>query len=116
MNNINKNFKKINIKYKDFNLVCYDSEIGDIILFLLNGGPGLPCDYLRDPHYEHLIKKGIYKINLGGSVINKPGIEQYKKSFRSNQSPSKYLKIILNQDMYDFNCIDGTMFPTFKKR
>lgn len=23
---------------------------GDPVLFLLNGGPGLPCDYLREPH------------------------------------------------------------------
>ena len=75
MNIINKNFKKINIKYKDFNLICYDSEIGDIVLFLLNGGPGLPCNYLRDPHYEHLINKGIRIITydqLGCGESSKP--------------------------------------------
>ena len=75
MNNTYKNFKQINIKYKDFNLVCYDSEIGDITLFLLNGGPGLPCNYLRDPHYENLINKGIRIITydqLGCGQSSKP--------------------------------------------
>ena len=74
MNTI-KNFKKINIKYKDFNLVCYDSEVGDITLFLLNGGPGLPCNYLREPHCEHLINKGIRIITydqLGCGQSSKP--------------------------------------------
>ena len=75
MNTIIKNFKKINIKYKDFNLVCYDSEVGDITLFLLNGGPGLPCNYLREPHCEHLINKGIRIITydqLGCGQSSKP--------------------------------------------
>ena len=27
---------------------CYGS--GEDVVFLLNGGPGLPCDYLRNPH------------------------------------------------------------------
>ena len=75
MNTIIKNFKKINIKYKDFNLVCYDSEVGDITLFLLNGGPGLPCNYLREPHCKHLINKGIRIITydqLGCGQSSKP--------------------------------------------
>ena len=75
MNTIIKNLKKINIKYKDFNLVCYDSEVGDITLFLLNGGPGLPCNYLREPHCEHLINKGIRIITydqLGCGQSSKP--------------------------------------------
>lgn len=29
---------------------AYSYGSGDEVLFLLNGGPGLPCDYLRDPH------------------------------------------------------------------
>ena len=33
-----------------FKIVTYSYGSGDDILFLLNGGPGLPCDYLRDPH------------------------------------------------------------------
>ena len=31
-------------------VVTYSYGEGDEVLFLLNGGPGLPCDYLRDPH------------------------------------------------------------------
>ena len=47
------------IKYDNFNLVCYDSANleSKYTFFLLNGGPGLPCNYLRDPHIK-LIKKG----------------------------------------------------------
>ena len=33
-----------------FEVVTYTYGSGENILFLLNGGPGLPCDYLRDPH------------------------------------------------------------------
>ena len=33
-----------------FEVVTYSYGSGENILFLLNGGPGLPCDYLRDPH------------------------------------------------------------------
>ena len=47
------------IKYDNFNLVCYDSANleSKYTIFLLNGGPGLPCNYLRDPHIK-LSKKG----------------------------------------------------------
>ena len=75
MNTINKSFKQINIKYKNYNLVCYDSQIGDITLFLLNGGPGLPCNYLREPHYEHLVNNGIRIVTydqLGCGQSSKP--------------------------------------------
>ena len=33
-----------------YEVVTYSYGSGENILFLLNGGPGLPCDYLRDPH------------------------------------------------------------------
>jgi len=52
-------YSEINIKYDDYNLVCYDSGINKNknTIFLLNGGPGLPCNYLRDPHLR-LIENG----------------------------------------------------------
>ena len=31
-------------------VVAYSYGTGDEVVFLLNGGPGLPCDYLRDAH------------------------------------------------------------------
>ncbi len=43
-----------------YEVVTYSYGSGDNILFLLNGGPGLPCDYLRDPHI-FLAKEG-YRI------------------------------------------------------
>jgi ABC-type transport system substrate-binding protein len=32
----------------DFKVVVYSFGTGDEVLLCLNGGPGLPCDYLRD--------------------------------------------------------------------
>ena len=43
-----------------YEVVTYSYGSGDNVLFLLNGGPGLPCDYLRDPHI-FLAEKG-YRI------------------------------------------------------
>jgi len=40
-----------------YQVVTYSYGSGENILFLLNGGPGLPCDYLRDPHI-FLVEKG----------------------------------------------------------
>ena len=31
-------------------VTAYSYGTGERVLFCLNGGPGLPCDYLRDPH------------------------------------------------------------------
>ena len=39
-------------------VMTYSFGIGDEVLFLANGGPGLPCDYLRDSH-SHLAKDGL---------------------------------------------------------
>jgi proline iminopeptidase len=49
-----------NIKVDGYNIVSYSYGKGEHVLFLLNGGPGLPCDYLRDPHI-HLVEEG-YRI------------------------------------------------------
>jgi proline iminopeptidase len=38
-----------NVRLGRYKLVTYSYGAGDNVLFLLNGGPGLPCDYLRDP-------------------------------------------------------------------
>ena len=49
-----------NIKVDGYNIVSYSYGKGEHVLFLLNGGPGLPCDYLRDPHI-HLVEE-VYRI------------------------------------------------------
>ena len=49
-----------NIRVDGYNIVSYSYGKGEHVLFLLNGGPGLPCDYLRDPHI-HLVEEG-YRI------------------------------------------------------
>ncbi|MGH6933246.1 MAG: proline iminopeptidase-family hydrolase [Dongiaceae bacterium] len=38
-----------NVKIGRHKVVTYSYGEGDEVLFLLNGGPGLPCNYLRDP-------------------------------------------------------------------
>ena len=40
----------LNIEVDGFNVVAYSFGSGDEVLFCLNGGPGLPCDYVRDAH------------------------------------------------------------------
>jgi len=37
------------VKIGRYKVVTYSHGDGDEVLFLLNGGPGLPCNYLRDP-------------------------------------------------------------------
>ena len=63
-----------NIKVDGYNIVSYSYGKGENVLFLLNGGPGLPCDYLRDPHI-HLVEEG-YRIvafdQLGCGNSDKP--------------------------------------------
>jgi proline iminopeptidase len=50
-------YTEIKIPVDGYEIVAYSYGSGKNVLFLLNGGPGLPCDYLRDPHIP-LSKKG----------------------------------------------------------
>ena len=38
------------VKVDGYDVVAYEFGTGDEVVFLANGGPGLPCDYLRDAH------------------------------------------------------------------
>ena len=55
-------------------VVSYSYGAGDRVVFLLNGGPGLPCDYLRDPHLP-LVERG-YRVvtydQLGCGASDQP--------------------------------------------
>ena len=42
--------ERIEVKVDGFKVVAYSFGSGDETVFCLNGGPGLPCDYLRDAH------------------------------------------------------------------
>ena len=72
--------------------------------------------YLIDKSYKFLRKKGIKKLNLGGSVKKKPGIEQFKKSFRSDEHNFYYLKKVIDKIKYHKLCVEGDIFPTFKMK
>jgi proline iminopeptidase len=51
------NYASTRVTIDGHEVVTYSIGKGDDVLFLLNGGPGLPCDYLREPH-AHLAEKG----------------------------------------------------------
>jgi len=40
----------VNVDVDGYKVVTYSFGTGDDVLLCLNGGPGLPCDYLRDSH------------------------------------------------------------------
>jgi proline iminopeptidase len=40
----------VDVKVDGYTVVTYSFGSGDDVLLCLNGGPGLPCDYLRDSH------------------------------------------------------------------
>ncbi len=50
MNTFKTPDETLEVTVDGYKVVTYSYGSGDNILFLLNGGPGLPCDYLRDPH------------------------------------------------------------------
>lgn len=42
--------QRIEVDVGGHRVVAYSYGAGEKVVFLLNGGPGLPCDYLRDAH------------------------------------------------------------------
>ncbi|MCK0207052.1 proline iminopeptidase-family hydrolase [Starkeya koreensis] len=42
--------ERIEVEVDGHRVVAYSYGAGEETVFLLNGGPGLPCDYLRDAH------------------------------------------------------------------
>ena len=74
------------VKVDGFEVVAYSFGTGDEVLFCLNGGPGLPCDYVRDSH-SWLADKG-YRVvaydQLGCGASDRPKesslwtVERYK--------------------------------------
>lgn len=65
---------KCNVKIGRNNVVTYSYGDGAEVLFLLNGGPGIPCNYLRDPLLP-LVEAGYRVITydqLGTGASDKP--------------------------------------------
>jgi proline iminopeptidase len=62
------------VKIDGYEVVTYEYGQGDEVLFLLNGGPGLPCNYLRDP-LVRMVEEG-YRVvtydQLGCGASDKP--------------------------------------------
>ncbi|CAN1599366.1 proline iminopeptidase-family hydrolase [Pseudomonas mediterranea] len=66
--------QQFNVSVDGHNLVVYSFGEGDEVLLCLNGGPGLPCDYLRDAH-GWLKDKGIRVVafdQLGTGASDRP--------------------------------------------
>jgi proline iminopeptidase len=57
-----------------YEVVTYSFGDGDEVLFCLNGGPGLPCDYVRDAHSR--LAEGRFRVvcfdQLGCGASDKP--------------------------------------------
>ena len=64
----------INVTVDGYNVVAYSFGSGDEVLFCVDGGPGLPCDYVRDAH-SWLADKG-YRVvafdQLGTGKSDRP--------------------------------------------
>ncbi|MFC5068932.1 proline iminopeptidase-family hydrolase [Flaviflagellibacter deserti] len=64
----------VRIAVGEYEVVAYSFGTGDEVVFCLNGGPGLPCDYLRDAH-SCLIDQG-YRVvafdQLGTGASSRP--------------------------------------------
>jgi proline iminopeptidase len=58
----------------DYTVIAYEFGEGDEVVFCLNGGPGLPCDYLREAH-SCLVDSG-YRVvafdQLGTGASSRP--------------------------------------------
>src|SRR5215207_8505176 len=66
--------EKIEVAVNGYQIVSYIFGTGNETVFCLNGGPGLPCDYLREAH-SCLIDHG-YKVvafdQLGTGASDRP--------------------------------------------
>jgi proline iminopeptidase len=45
-----ESFETVSVQVDGHQIITYSRGSSDEVLLLLNGGPGLPCDYLREPH------------------------------------------------------------------
>lgn len=62
------------VKVGGHDVIAYEFGAGDEVVFLANGGPGLPCDYLREAH-SCLIDQGYRVIafdQLGTGASDRP--------------------------------------------
>ena len=62
------------VKVDGYDVITYEFGAGDEVVFLANGGPGLPCDYLREAH-SCLIDQGYRVIafdQLGTGASDRP--------------------------------------------
>jgi proline iminopeptidase len=66
--------ERIEVDVDGFKVVAYSFGRGDEVVFCLNGGPGLPCDYLREAH-SCLVDEG-YRVvafdQLGTGASDRP--------------------------------------------
>lgn len=66
--------ERVEVEVDGFTVVAYLFGTGDETVFCLNGGPGLPCDYLRDAH-SCLVDQG-YRVvafdQLGTGASDRP--------------------------------------------
>jgi proline iminopeptidase len=102
-------------------VMTYSFGSGDNVLLLVNGGPGLPCDYLRDSH-SHLATKGFRVVTwdqLGTGRSQRPGdqslwtIERYAREMEQVRAGIGGGKVhVLGQSWGGFLAIEHALaFP-----
>ena len=67
-------FETVAVQVGGHRIVTYSCGSGDQVLLCLNGGPGLPCDYLREPHAV-LAERGLRVVTfdqLGCGASDRP--------------------------------------------
>ena len=65
---------RIDVEVDGYNVVAYSFGTGKEVVFCVNGGPGLPCDYLREAH-SCLIDHGFRVVafdQLGTGASDRP--------------------------------------------
>lgn len=66
--------ERCEVQVNGYRVVTYSFGSGDEVVFCLNGGPGLPCDYLREAH-SCLVDRG-YRVvafdQLGTGASDRP--------------------------------------------
>ena len=66
--------RRVDVEVEGGRVVAWEYGEGDDVLLLVNGGPGLPCDYLRDAHVglaAHGLKVVAYD-QLGCGLSDRP--------------------------------------------
>lgn len=88
--------ERVEVTVDGYKVVAYSFGRGEDVLFCLNGGPGLPCDYLREAH-SCLVDHGLRVVafdQLGCGEADRPtdpGLWDIKRYVRETETVRRVL-------------------------